>query len=404
MPDIPYHAISVTGSGRAHLFPLSTVEPYIRAGFHEKIQTDSVFKFVDHVDSSELYRYTASKGFVHADIPFCELVTGLSVSSSLKIARIHGICIGSHVSKANLPPHFDNHNCLKCNLYTTILSVTQNCASKSRQRMKDTYIPVSSREDPMYMASVKTNASKASVKDKDPLHSSTYAENNMNSDDQHGNEEPHILFPPLPASESLQQQVIKDFCNEALPNNLEEAGCAVCGELSLKSNMSRLKSIKALLEVLVSPGTTRVERKKSSDPIREFKGPVLDYQCDMVCNECRKILRKGEVPKNALANNLWLGNVPDELSSLNFVEKLLVARVRHNCCFARVSSGMKKLVSHVIAFESPMPKIYACLPPPVDEIDQVLAIMFTGPAQPTEKEFKRTPLLSIGTWRYHIRI
>ncbi|TFK59136.1 hypothetical protein BDN72DRAFT_727186, partial [Pluteus cervinus] len=51
------------------------------------------------------------------------------------------------------------------------------------------------------------------------------------------------------------------------------------------------------------------------------------------------------------------------------------------------------MVSHVIAFEAPMSRVYEELPPPKDELDDVLAILFTGPCQPTEQEFKRTPLL-----------
>ena len=49
--------------------------------------------------------------------------------------------------------------------------------------------------------------------------------------------------------------------------------------------------------------------------------------------------------------------------------------------------------SHVIAFESPVPKVYHKLPPPMKDLDDVLAVLFTGPWKPTEKEFKRTPLL-----------
>ncbi|KZT18001.1 hypothetical protein NEOLEDRAFT_1042070, partial [Neolentinus lepideus HHB14362 ss-1] len=33
------------------------------------------------------------------------------------------------------------------------------------------------------------------------------------------------------------------------------------------------------------------------------------------------------------------------------------------------------------------------LPPPRSELDEVLAFIYTGPTQPTENDFKRTPLL-----------
>ena len=116
--------------------------------------------------------------------------------------------------------------------------------------------------------------------------------------------------------------------------------------------------------------------------------------CDRICDNCRQCSRNGKTPPHALASGLWLGAVPGVLSRLTYVERLMVARVRVNSCFVRVaSSGLRKMASHVIAFKSPVPKIYHKLPPPIEELDEVLAILFTGPCEPTEKEFQRTPLL-----------
>lgn len=39
-----------------------------------------------------------------------------------------------------------------------------------------------------------------------------------------------------------------------------------------------------------------------------------------------------------------------------------------------------------IAFESPVAKVYNTLPPPVEDLDEVLAVLFTGPCQPTREE------------------
>ena len=168
----------------------------------------------------------------------------------------------------------------------------------------------------------------------------------------------------------------------------------MCGELVPLSQLSRLKAIKNLLGILSAPGVTRIERKSASQKIAEFRGPVLDYRCDKVCDNCRKVIRKGKVPPLALVNNLWLGEVPKVLSELNYVERLLVARIRHNCCFVKVaSSGLKKMTAHVITFESPLPKVYHILPPPVEDMDDVLAILFTGPSKPTEQDLARLPLL-----------
>ncbi|KAF8879254.1 hypothetical protein BD779DRAFT_1676478 [Infundibulicybe gibba] len=51
------------------------------------------------------------------------------------------------------------------------------------------------------------------------------------------------------------------------------------------------------------------------------------------------------------------------------------------------------MVSHVVAFESPIPKVYKALPPPLEDLDDVLAVLFTGPSRPTQEDFSRTPLL-----------
>ena len=71
-----------------------------------------------------------------------------------------------------------------------------------------------------------------------------------------------------------------------------------------------------------------------------------------------------------------------------------VALVWVNSSFICVaSSGLQKIASHVIAFESPVPKLYHHLPPPVEDLDEVLAILFTRLCKPTEKEYVHTPLL-----------
>ncbi|KAF5381451.1 hypothetical protein D9757_009019 [Collybiopsis confluens] len=206
-------------------------------------------------------------------------------------------------------------------------------------------------------------------------------------------------FPPPPTSQSQINNAIRHWCKASSPENFEETGCSVCGQLSLKKYLSPLKHIANMLRVLDVTGVTRAPRFSSADPIKELPGPVLDDTCnDMVCDNCRAKIRKGTVPKLALCNGLWLGNIPPELKDLTFYEGLLVARVRHSKCFVRVrkggdgGNGHCKLVSNVIAFENPTPKIYNILPPPREDIEEVLAVMFSGSAAPTDNDYKRALL------------
>ena len=72
----------------------------------------------------------------------------------------------------------------------------------------------------------------------------------------------------------------------------------------------------------------------------------------------------------------------------DYAEQLLIARVHHNRCIVKVSSGMFKMCANAISFSNPMPKIYSVLPPPVEEMDEVLAFIYTGPCKPTKADFQ----------------
>ena len=95
----------------------------------------------------------------------------------------------------------------------------------------------------------------------------------------------------------------------------------------------------------------------------------------------------------ALANGKWIGKIPIELQNLSYAEQLLIARVHHNRSLIRVSSGMHKMRANAISYANPMPKIYHTLSPPIEELDEVLAFIYTGPCKPTKPDFERIPLL-----------
>ena len=71
-----------------------------------------------------------------------------------------------------------------------------------------------------------------------------------------------------------------------------------------------------------------------------------------------------------------------------YAEQLLIARVWHNRRIITVSSGMYKMCANAISFSNPMSKIYDVLFPPIEEMDEVLAFIYTGPCRPTKADFK----------------
>jgi hypothetical protein len=193
-----------------------------------------------------------------------------------------------------------------------------------------------------------------------------------------------IKFPPDPPSTELCQKIVSNFYADTAPEAFEEAGCAVCGKLTLVCEMEELSDVENI-NLLKVDGVTREARCKSSDPVRELRGPILAPSCSRVCHICVESLEKEKMPTLALANGLWIGKIPDELKDLTYAEQLLIARVCHNRCIVKVSSGMFKMHANTISFSNLMPKIYNVLPPPIEEMDEVLAFIYTGPYKPTKQ-------------------
>ena len=91
------------------------------------------------------------------------------------------------------------------------------------------------------------------------------------------------------------------------------------------------------------------------------------------------------------------GLVMYQLKCLRYFERHLVAHVQSNKCIFQVSvangNGLSKMIATAISFQQPVHKIYHILPPPVKDMDDVIAFIFTGTNPPTQEDFNYTPLL-----------
>ncbi|CAF4522281.1 unnamed protein product, partial [Didymodactylos carnosus] len=53
------------------------------------------------------------------------------------------------------------------------------------------------------------------------------------------------------------------------------------------------------------------------------------YSCS-ICPECRTALSKDKIPKFSPANNIWIGDVPEELKDLTIPEEKLISLYTHD--------------------------------------------------------------------------
>ncbi|TFK53516.1 hypothetical protein OE88DRAFT_1613320, partial [Heliocybe sulcata] len=167
-------------------------------------------------------------------------------------------------------------------------------------------------------------------------------------------------FPPKSKDKKQLQQLIYNFCQDQGEEMINETGCAVCGVLYPTIYMKPIAEYVMFMDLLggTSKNVTRKERIVPSEPIEPVTGPVLAHDCTHVCPECGNTLQTGQIPRNALANGLWIGKVPDALKNLTLAEQLMIAKVRHNRCVVRVAAGGLKMRANAIMFANPTPKIY----------------------------------------------
>ena len=342
----------------------------------------------------------------------------LSFAKQLLVARVwHNRCLvkvssGMHKMRANAKKKACHLNAVKKYQTNNLTYKSLNLAAvKKSQANNPDYktsnlnaVKKSQANNPDYKTSNLNAVKKSQANNSDYKTSHLNAvkksqANNSNYKTSHLNavkksqEKQSTLFPPLPPSEILQHTIISNFCKDTSPDQFIESGCAICGKLTSILELTKLSETNLNLDILIQPGMSQKERTSSDDPIMDIEGPILDNDLNNICKSCFKSLSQGKVPLMALANGKWIGKVPSQLHDLSFAEQLLVARVRHNRCLVKVSSGMHKMRANAITFANPMPKIYDILPPPIEEMDDVLAFIYTGPCKPTKADFERTPLL-----------
>ena len=67
-----------------------------------------------------------------------------------------------------------------------------------------------------------------------------------------------------------------------------------------------------------------------------------DDAADWACNECLRSLTSDRLPKYALTNDMWIGDIPPELAMLTLPEELLIARHYPKCYIVKLFPKEKR--------------------------------------------------------------
>ncbi|KAF6761871.1 hypothetical protein DFP72DRAFT_802815, partial [Ephemerocybe angulata] len=296
--------------------------------------------------------------FVLKNIPLSILAQFTTIQGMRSLGSHHGFEIPSRWAKAKCEMALQQHKCENClNLHFVLTPV--GSTTKPRQQRRGEWL------------------------DSDPSPFLWESEVTLDTDS----------YPPKPTTMHDIAVAMRGYCQELTPDIIEEDGCCVCAQLTRRSEMLQFDDTAYDLSILEELNCTRLERFSPKDPITEIKGPILESKLKNICPTCHDSLKRNRRPKMALANFLWMGQVPECLKDLTLGECALISRVRYNRCVVRVLKGHAKMVANVISFEHPSKKIYERLPMPKEELADVLSILYTGTEPPGDDDLRRTPVL-----------
>ncbi|KAF7974567.1 hypothetical protein HWV62_11934 [Athelia sp. TMB] len=369
--NVPFSHI---GGGQAYTFSEVDFLDVMVEDYADHLCEDDIYSFYAQVNSATAGALCeAHSNLIPMLIPFEKLVMKLTVGQIITCVKLHGPGMkfaNRHIHVDTMREALRGHNCPVCPDLVTLLKPARRTAVKKSLPSVDTTWRKRIRTRP---AAQLTKWIGSLLKCSPP---SENAE-----------------FPPKPCTEAEIAEIATDFCRNQLAHHFEEVGCGVCGQLVNNKYAVQIDDTLDLNLLYPMAGSTRKERTRVSQPVEEITGPITDPDCKHVCIPCRDILSKGRLPMHTLANGLWLGKVPPVLGNLTYAEKILIARVCHSRCVVKVQSGMWKMTANTVTFANPTPAVYDVLPPTLAEVDEVLAFIFIGHAQPSEDDLKKTPLL-----------
>ena len=245
------------GGGPSLVFSSDELLPYASTDLHEK-----QYKFLQCVKTEDKQTHISDDAsIVLCAVPLSILAPKLTMKCIKDVAASHQIFVPSKALVKNAQMLLQDHKCQKCDNYISLFESYK--VQSNAQHQQNWYKKLEPDEKTAHLAE------KAKYKA-----SSEYQEKNRekHKDDYWARKE--VKFPPTPPSTDLCQKIVSGFCADTSPEVFEEAGCAVCGKLTPVCEMEQISDVENI-NLLKVDGVTRKARCKSSDPVRELRGPVL---------------------------------------------------------------------------------------------------------------------------------
>ena len=206
----------------------------------------------------------------------------------------------------------------------------------------------------------------------------------------------------------MKERIIKDFRTATSSTALKTFTCACCARGLPLHERVRRQHADVNLDLLDGPKTHWNDENFAPPPTPFSSGPLKDKIVDAhgvqfqddgsiileLCASCLRGLRRNSLPKHTLANKIYLGPIPEQLSDLTMVEESMITRAHAKSWIVKLQeqdsdstspTSQRALKGHTIIFPQQPDKLTSILLPPVGDTLTFICVIFVGNSNLTKE-------------------
>lgn len=214
------------------------------------------------------------------------------------------------------------------------------------------------------------------------------------------------LVPP-----QLKERLVKEFKDVMSSTALTSFTCACCAQAQPIKDKHQKSHEEIGLDLLKGPVRHWASEEMALLPTPFSDGSLANKLVDEngihtsndgmlmldLCTSYLQSLRRKVLPKHALANCLYVGPVPKELSDLTMVEESLIAHARAKSWIVKLQEtengqslpmSQRALKGHTIIYLQEPGKLATLLPLPIEDALTFICVVFVGSTQVTPEWVK----------------
>jgi hypothetical protein len=132
------------------------------------------------------------------------------------------------------------------------------------------------------------------------------------------------IFMRAPTSEVISHS-ISEFIDRTSNMALQVVPCGICARERSKNSTNQIGLADIPNQHHLRPLIPHSKQVLFNDMLL-YPPSISQNNITTICNECLGILQQDRMPPLSLANGLWLGEIPEELSILTLPERMLIAK------------------------------------------------------------------------------